>query len=69
MKKYILNLTALSNGYFEVHEEGCTYGTRQKRERLGYHSTCASAVRMSKVIHPFKKINGCIYCSYACHTT
>lgn len=69
MKQYYLNLNRQSNGDYEVHQSGCTYLPLTNYEVLGYFSSCQAAVLEAKRRHPLKKINGCFYCSRACHTS
>lgn len=69
MKKYYLNLVPQSNGDYEVHTEDCSFRPQRNYDDLGYFFSCNSAVNTAKDRHPYKKINGCYYCSKPCHTT
>lgn len=69
MKKYLLNLNQQSNGDYEVHHTDCYWKPTTNYEDLGNHENCQSAIRTAKNRHPFKKINGCKYCSPNCHTS
>ncbi|WP_404469619.1 hypothetical protein [Sutcliffiella horikoshii] len=69
MKEYLLNLNAQSNGDHEVHAKGCRFEPTQNIERLGFYFSCNSAVSEAKSRYPYKKINGCVYCSELCHTS
>jgi hypothetical protein len=66
MAKYYVNNKAQANGDHEVHVTGCAYMPTD-RTYLGDFSTCAEAVRVAK--NHYKQVNGCFYCSKACHTT
>ena len=74
MAKYCLNSNAQSDsGDYEVHQTSpspCSYlPVITNRIDLGEHSTCQSAVLDAKKRYPgyAKKIDGCYYCSNACH--
>ena len=67
--RYVLNLNQQDNGDYEVHKAGCDDFPRSNYEEIGDHYDCSSAVAEAKRKHPYKKINGCKYCSTACHTT
>lgn len=69
MKNYVLNLNAQSNGDHEVHAKGCSKEPTLNIESLGFHTNCTSAVNEAKRRYPLKRINGCIHCSYPCHTS
>lgn len=69
MKKYYLNLNAQSNGDHEVHDENCSYLPTLNRDYLGMFNNCQDAVKKAKEKHPYKRINGCKYCSKPCHTS
>ena len=66
---YRLNLNQQSNGDYEVHEDSCRYYPTQNYDSLGYYSSCTPAVAEAKKKHPYKKINGCVHCANACHTS
>lgn len=68
MNSYYVNKNAQSNGDHEVHKEGCTYmPSYSNRQYLGYFSNCRDAVKEAKKY--YDKVNGCYYCSNACHTS
>ena len=69
MAKYYLNLNMQSNGDYEVHKGSCSYVPITNYEYLGLFYNCDEAVAEARSRHPFKKINGCYYCSKPCHTT
>ncbi len=67
MDNYYVNTNAQTNGDHEVHKESCSYlPSAQNRIFLGKFSTCAEAVIAARV--HFVQVDGCRYCSYACHT-
>lgn len=67
MARYYVNQTAQENGDHEVHKLGCSFMPNdENRTYLGDFSSCAPAVRAAK-IH-YDQVNGCYYCSEACHT-
>ena len=67
MASYYVNKNAQSNGDHEVHKSGCSYlPLASNRIYLGEHSTCQSAVLAAK--QHYSQVNGCYYCSKACHT-
>lgn len=66
--RYVLNLNQQLNGDYEVHKVGCSHFPTNNYEDLGTHNYCSSAVIEAKLKHPYKKINGCYYCSNSCHT-
>ncbi|MGS2738745.1 hypothetical protein [Sinomicrobium oceani] len=67
MPKYYVNKNAQSNGDHEVHKEGCNWlPFEENRIYLGYHSDCKSAVKEAE--KHYTRVNGCYYCSEACHT-
>ena len=68
MKNYYVNKNAQSNGDHEVHAEGCSYlPNSENRIFLGYFSTCSEAVREAR--NHYSQVNGCYFCSRACHTS
>lgn len=69
MRKYYLNLIQQRNGDYEVHAEGCRFQPTRDFEFLGSFFSCSSAVAEAKKRYPWKKINGCYYCSNECHTS
>lgn len=71
MPNYIVNTNAQPvSGDHEVHDaasnKGCLPSVLNRRD-LGYHSSCASAVRAAKSY--YNDVNGCYYCANDCHTT
>ena len=66
MASYYVNDRAQSNGDHEVHREGCTW-MPENRTYLGEFPSCNGAVLMARTIH--RQVNGCYYCSNACHTS
>jgi len=66
--RYVLNLNQQNNGDHEVHKSGCSYFPKTNFDELGTFSLCAPAVAAAKRKYPYKKINGCYYCSTTCHT-
>lgn len=70
MKKYYLNNNQQSNGDYEVHSEDCKYlPYEHNRTYLGMFYNCKDAVAEAKRLYPYRKINGCYYCSNPCHTS
>jgi len=70
MPNFCLNTNQQLNGDYEVHDMSCSYlPAIYNREALGWHSSCHDAVTEAKRRHPaWRRINGCAYCSPACHT-
>ncbi len=67
MPKYYVNKNAQPNGDHEVHTENCNWlPAEHNREYLGRFSNCYGAVREAK--KKYSQVNGCYYCSRACHT-
>lgn len=71
MASYYLNQNRQTNGDYEVHTSTCErLPLPANREYLGEFSYCWQAVAEAKSRHPsWYRINGCYYCSLACHTT
>ncbi|MFD2969931.1 hypothetical protein [Sphingobacterium bambusae] len=69
MKDYYLNNNQQNNGDYEVHALGCTYFPKQNYVYLGQFLSCQAAVLQAKQEYPYRKINGCYYCSNPCHTS
>ncbi len=66
MPNYYVNKNAQSNGDHEVHRDGCSYlPDPTNRIFLGEVHTCQLAVEESRKY--YQQVNGCFYCSYACH--
>ena len=67
MARYYVNDRAQANGDHEVHRDGCTWiPSAANRTYLGDHSSCEPAVREAR--RHYTQVNGCYYCSRACHT-
>jgi len=71
MLQYCVNTNAQpGSGDHEVHDlastKGCLPDFRHRLD-LGWHSTCAAAVREAK--RHYNDVNGCYYCVNECHTT
>ena len=67
MASYYVNKNAQSNGDHEVHKTGCAYFPNLENVFfLGDFSSCGPAVRVAK--NHYNQVNGCYYCSNACHT-
>lgn len=72
MDQYIINRNAQSNGDNEVHNitRGCSYlPALENQIVIGNFSNCQQAVAQAKLNWPNNKINGCYWCSTACHTS
>ncbi|MBN2597327.1 hypothetical protein [Labilibaculum sp.] len=68
MAKYYVNKNAQANGDHEVHKDGCSYMPHsENRIYLGDFLYCSSAVSEAK--KTYNQVNGCYYCSNACHTS
>ncbi|HEX6371036.1 MAG TPA: hypothetical protein VF006_19115 [Longimicrobium sp.] len=64
---YYVNTQAQSNGDHEVHRDGCTYlPSILNRKYLGQFNYCVDAVDEAR--KHYTQVNGCYYCSNACHT-
>ena len=70
---YVMNKNAQSNGDHEVHNlsGGITHclPNSENQITIGLHSSCGSAISAAKKKFPNYKINGCFFCSSACHTS
>ena len=67
MFHYFVNKNAQSNGDHEVHKDGCSWlPSVLNREYLGMFGSCQSAVQAARKY--YSQVNGCYYCSNACHT-
>lgn len=70
MPQFLVNRQAQPNGDHEVHTLPCPYPPApENRIDLGRHTTCHEAVAAVKRAFPGYRINGCYFCSNACHTT
>ena len=68
MARYYVNKNAQKNGDHEVHKLGCDYMPKEEnRIYLGDYTHCTYAVNKAKDY--YNQVNGCYYCSNACHTT
>ena len=65
MAQYVVNNKSQTGGEHEVHKEGCTYFPSDFI-RLGDHSSCHTAVTKAK--QHYNNVDGCYWCSRACHT-
>lgn len=67
MAKYYVNQNAQDNGDHEVHTTGCSYMPYpENRTYLGDFLYCAAAVAEAR--KHYAQVNGCYWCSNACHT-
>jgi hypothetical protein len=67
MSRYYVNKNAQENGDHEVHTTGCSFmPDDSNRIYLGNFSSCGPAVREAR--KHYSQVNGCKYCSEACHT-
>ena len=67
MAHYYVNTNAQPTGEHEVHRDGCSNPPQpQHRRSLGEHANCQSAVRAAGQI--YSNVDGCKFCSPACHT-
>ncbi|WP_299752354.1 hypothetical protein [uncultured Tateyamaria sp.] len=67
MASYYVNKNQQSNGDHEVHTTGCSWLPQAvNRIYLGDFAGCANAVVEAK--KHYSQVNGCYYCSEACHT-
>ena len=67
MALYYVNRNAQRNGDHEVHTTGCLYmPAPENKIYLGNFNHCRDAVREAR--KHYTQVNGCYYCSNACHT-
>ncbi len=67
MANYYVNDNQQTNGDHEVHKQGCSFMPEYKnRTHLGDFTSCFPAVREAEKY--YSQVNGCFYCSRACHT-
>ena len=67
MPIYYVNKNAQSTGEHEVHKSDCNRLPEvENRKQLGSFDNCQEAVREAKKY--FDNVDGCYYCSNACHT-
>ena len=72
MAIYYLNQNQQDNGDYEVHIINCLHGALpQNQIQLGWFTGCSGAVAEARRRFPdiASLINGCYYCSNACHTS
>lgn len=68
MARYYVNKNAQANGDHEVHTLACDRLPDEKnRIYLGDFRECHEAVKEAKKY--FYQVNGCYWCSRACHTS
>lgn len=67
MDFYYVNDKPQITGEHEVHKDGCTYlPDIENRTFLGMFSTCKEAVEKAR--EKYNNVDGCYFCSYACHS-
>jgi|GEM_PF-115495 len=67
MPQYCVNKTAQLNGDHEVHAQGCIFWPHPVNTlSLDWHEDCRSAMQTARAF--YRQVNGCRYCSPACHT-
>lgn len=65
--RYYVNKNAQADGDHEVHTAGCSFLPEEaNRLYLGEFSSCSPAVTEAR--KHYRQVNGCFYCSRACHT-
>lgn len=72
MARFILNSNQQPNGDNEVHNAttGCNWMPESQNQiNLGEYTSCHGAVAAAKATYSNARINGCIHCCPACHTT
>ena len=68
MAHYYVNKNGQPNGDHEVHTTGCSWlPDAVNRIYLGDFSYCSQAVTEAR--KHYTQVNGCYYCSNACHTS
>lgn len=68
MAYYYVNKNARTDGHHEVHKLDCSHlPLLENRIYLGDFTNCTSAVSEAK--KTYEKVNGCFYCSNACHSS
>ena len=66
-RRYYVNKNAQSNGDHEVHRTGCSWlPSPDNRQYLGLFYGCQAAVQEARRF--YTQVNGCYFCSNACHT-
>lgn len=67
-KSYYVSKIRQANGDHEIHTSTCTFfPDASNRIYLGDFTSCQEAVRAAK--NHYNQVNGCYYCSNACHTS
>lgn len=67
MANYYVNKNKQPNGDQEVHRDNCSFMPDPiNRIYLGVFDSCHEAVRAAR--KHYRQVNGCYYCSNACHT-
>lgn len=70
MPSYYVNSRQQPNGDHEVHNKSACppqyFPAPENAEYLGEFLTCAQAVAAAR--QRYRQVNGCYWCSYACHT-
>jgi hypothetical protein len=67
MDLYYVNKQAQQNGDHEVHKSNCSYlPAKENQLYLGTFDDCHDAVREARKY--YSQVNGCYWCSRACHT-
>ena len=68
MAQCYVNKNAQSNGDHEVHKAGCSWlPNAENRIYLGDFYYCRPAVVEARKY--YTRVNGCYFCSNACHTS
>jgi hypothetical protein len=68
MARYYVNKNAQANGDHEVHASSCSFLPEvDNRIYLGEFSSCHAAVNEAR--KHYSDVDGCYYCSNACHTS
>lgn len=67
MAYYYVNQNAQPTGEHEVHKRGCpVFPAEENLTYLGNFKTCHPAVRKAR--KHYTNVDGCAFCSEACHT-
>ena len=65
--RYYVNKNTQNSGDHEVHEQTCSFlPGESSRTYLGDFSSCQPAVAEAR--NHYRQVNGCFFCSRACHT-
>jgi hypothetical protein len=66
MAMYYVDQNAVPSGEHEVHAHDCSFlPAERNRLYLGDHDSCESAMQEAKT--HYRQVNGCYYCTIACH--